>query len=184
MTTYTSQYPPSQNSTYVKTTSDFGSAAYGYFATDPTKSLTGSYEYNSWLSNQPVLQNNLQIDLGSTFIIKRIYYENLHHYGDYVNGGAKDFTFWGSNTESAFTTTTYGVDTDWTELTTDISQLVEHVELDQADPQYVIVTNSTAYRYYRIKMSTTWGSTANQGLRRIELQTEDALLFTPKIIFF
>ncbi len=40
-----------------------------------------------------------------------------------------------------------------------------------ADPKYITVTNSTAYRYYAFKFADAYGSIYYMGVRRIELQT-------------
>lgn len=189
-TTYTSQYPPAQNDTYVKaTTTETSPAGFkAYYATDPAKSLTGSYTSNEWYSSYPSnnINQRFHVDLGSAKIVKRIYYENSHNSGSETIAGTKNFTFWGSNSATAFATLTYATDTDWTQLTVDDSQFDQHVALNQADPKYVLVTNSTAYRYYAIKIADNWGNANNMGFRRIELQTEDApaSTFIPKIIFF
>ncbi|GAG67627.1 unnamed protein product, partial [marine sediment metagenome] len=106
---HTSQYPPAQSDTYVKATTRYDDIYYwAYFATDPTKSLTGTMQGNSWLSAWGVITNQrFHIDLGSAKIIKRIYYENEHHNGGGTNVGVENFTFWGSNTEASFLELTY-----------------------------------------------------------------------------
>ncbi len=183
MTTYTSQYPPEQSDTYVKATTKFSTSYWPYFATDPTKSLTGGRESNEWMAQNAVITNQrFHIDLGSAKIIRRIYYENSHTTGTSTTAGAKDFTFWGSNKSTAFATLTYATDTDWTQLTVDKSQFDQHVALDQEDPKYVLVTNTVAYRYYAIKIANNWGNTAYLAIRRFELQTEDSG-FIPRIIW-
>ena len=165
---YTSKYPTEHNDTYVKATSTH-STVYPYCATDPAKSLTGSYTTGGWLSNN-LVNNRFHIDLGSAKIITRIYLENHHNLGSDTGRGVKDFTFWGSNTAAAFAELTYATDTNWTQLTTSISTWDEHVLADQADPQYATVTNSTAYRYYAMKTATNYLADNYTGIRRIELQ--------------
>lgn len=173
MTNYTSQYPPAQNETYVKATTYYSTVFYPHYTTDPSRSLTGTWNYNSWVSQDGVRTNQrFHIDLGSGKIIRRIYYENAHLSGGRTTAGAKNFTFWGSNEADAFSTLTYATDTDWTQLTTSQSTLDQHVEADQADHKYITVTNTTAYRYYAFKFADNYGYTY-MSVRRIELQTED-----------
>jgi hypothetical protein len=162
-------YPLAQNGTYVKATSTLSSSYYPYYATDPTKSVVGAIAGNCWLGTLGTGQR-FHIDLGSAKIVTKIYYENHHEAGTSTTVGVKDFTFWGSNSASAFAELTYGTDTGWTQLTTDPTAWVEHAAAEQADPQYVTVTNTTAYRYYAIKIATNWGHSVT-GFRRVELQT-------------
>lgn len=169
--TYTSQYPPTQSDTYVKATTKSSTDYWQYFATDPLKSLTGTMLANSWLGT--LTNQRFHIDLGSSKIIRRIYYENQHHIGDYTNYGAQNFTFWGSNTEASFLELTYATDTGWTELTVSQNTFDRHSEADEADPKYITVTNAIAYRYYALKFADNYGDVNYMGFRRIELQTED-----------
>jgi hypothetical protein len=174
---YTSKYP-TQDADHVKaTTTRTGTAWYPYFATDPAKSLTGSGDDScSWLSaSGSVTNQRFHIDLGSAIAVKRIYYENWHDSGDNTNTGANNFTFWGSNEATAFAELTYATDTDWTQLTTSASAFDAHVNANQADPKYITVTNSTAYRYYAVKIADNQptggvGLFGYLGLRRLELQ--------------
>jgi len=186
MSTYTSHYPTAHNSTYVKATSDFSDGQYCcYFATDPALSVTGSRVLNSWLSaNQAPTNQRFHIDLGSAKIIRRIYLENGHLSGTDTITGAKNFTFWGSNSATAFAELTYATDTNWTQLTTDISVWAQHPAADTAAPQYAVVTNTTAYRYYAVKFADNYGSGGYIGIRRIELQTEDGFSLPSGFFFF
>jgi hypothetical protein len=187
MATYSSQYPPAQNATYVVSTTDSGASFKPYFATDPTKSLTGTRAGTSWASDSsgaPPADTNqrFHIDLGSGFIIRRIYYENGHNSGISTDQGGKNFTFWGSNTASAFSDVAYTHDTNWTQLTLASSVFSQHIAADQADPNFILVTNTTAYRYYAFKIADNYGGTNFQNIRRFELQTEDGFSLTPKPI--
>ena len=170
---YKSVYPLVYSTTYVKTTTYNNTGNYeGYRTTDPSNSLVGGWENKEWLS-QATLSNTNQrfhIDLGSAIIIVRIYYENCHYAGASTTQGSKNFTFWGSNDASAFAELTYGTDTNWTQLTTGASSLDQHTGSDVADPKYILVTNTTAYRYYAFKFADNWGGTDYMGVRRIELQ--------------
>jgi hypothetical protein len=167
MTVYISAYPPAQNSTYVKATTEYAGFV-AYWATDPTKSLTGTQTGNIWFASTNTNQR-FHIDLGEAKIISRLYYENGHHLGGTTNYGAKNFTIQGSNTGSAFAELTYATNTNWTDLTTDVSQFDIHVSADQADPKYVLITSPSSYRYYAIKIADNWGN-AFMGVRRFELQ--------------
>ncbi|MHA1483600.1 MAG: hypothetical protein ACTSQA_09255, partial [Candidatus Heimdallarchaeaceae archaeon] len=171
--TYTSQYPPAQNDTYVKSTGKYNTTYWAYYATDPTKTLIGLYANNSWLANT-LTEQRFHIDLGSAKVITRIYYENTHSDGNNTLFGAKNFTFWGSNNAAAFAELTYGTDTNWTELTVAQNTFDEHISENIADPKYIVVTNTTAYRYYAFKIADNYGTFA-MGIRRIELQTEDTI---------
>lgn len=190
MTTYTLVYPPAHNDTYVKATTKYSTATWPYFATDPAKSLTGSYADNSWLSGSGThLNQRFHIDLGDVYIIRRIYYENYHSSGSgtTTNRGARNFTMQGSNSASAFAQLTYATDTDWTGLTTDATEFDIHASVDASDPKYILVSNTVAYRYYAIKVADNWGAASLTGIRRIVMQTEDGyspLVFTPGVIWF
>ena len=177
--TYVSQYPPVHNATYVKTTSEAaGGVAPGYLATDPTKSLTGSATGSTWQAVTGQITNQrFHIDLGTPIAIKRIYYENHHHYGGYTGFGSKNFTFWGSNTTDSFDNLTYANNTGWTQLTVDVSGFERHVAADVADPQYRYVTNNVPYRYYAFKISNSYGD-GYLDIRRIELQSMSAWVYS------
>lgn len=182
MATYTSAYPPAHNDTYVKALYSYG--FYPYLATDPSRTVPA--EGGGWLHEQGgTSTRRFHIDLGSAKIIRRIYYDNLFSLTDWCDFGVKDFTFWGSNEATSFAELTYGTDTGWTQLTTETSQFAKHPKENIADPHYILVTNTTAYRYYAFKFSTVWGGTYAIGLQKVELQTEDdykAITFVPKII--
>lgn len=173
MPTYTSHYP-AFDTDHVKATSYYSAGYAPWFACDPSKSLTGNAEQsNVWHSASQTTNQRFHIDLGSGHIIKRIYYENFHNSGTELTLGVNAFTFWGSNEATAFAELTYGTDTDWTQLTTDIANFVTHSAADESDPHYVVVTNSTSYQYYAIKIATNLGGTPLMSVRRFELQTED-----------
>jgi hypothetical protein len=111
---YTDHYPPSQDATHVKVTSDTSSYR-GYYATDPSKSLIGTPVNMAWRADAGSAQR-FHIDLGSTHVITRIYYENFHWSGASLDEGCKNITVWGSNTASAFADVTYGNDANWTQI--------------------------------------------------------------------
>jgi len=163
---FTSQYP-TQSDTYVKATSKNDTSFWAYYATDPTKSVIGASAGNAWLSVDGNPQR-FHIDLGSAIAIKRFYYENYNP--DAWSNGVKNFTFWGSNSATAFAELTYATDTDWTQLTTSQSTFDIHASNNNADPKYITVTNTTAYRYYAFKFADNWAGSGPMGFRRIELQ--------------
>ncbi|MCC6404975.1 MAG: hypothetical protein IT405_01135, partial [Candidatus Yanofskybacteria bacterium] len=171
-TSLQSNYPPTQSDTYVKATSKLDTNQWPHYATDPAKSLTGSASTTSWISAATSgVNQRLHIDLGSAIVVTRIYYENYHSNGSFINRGIENFTLWGSNDSSAFNTTTYGIDTNWTQISTTPTAFVQHVGTNTADPQYITVSNTAAYRYYAVKISDNYGDTNYIGLRHIELQS-------------
>ena len=166
-------YPPTQTTTYVKATTTTG-AYYPYRATDPTQLLTGAAANISWISAATTNQR-FHIDLGTALTIKKIYYENWHNSGALTDQGVRNFTLWGSNEATAFAELTYGTDTNWTQLTTSASAFDQHTASDVADPKYITVTNTTAYRYYAFKFADHYGGGSGyMGVRRIELQITPA----------
>ena len=171
MATYTSQYPPTQSDTYVKATTKFNTNYWAYFATDHAKSLIGTYDFTSWLSGSPTEQR-FHIDLGFARIVKRIYYENVHTSGGSTNAGVQNFTFWGSNTAGDFADLTYANNGTWASITPSQATFDVHTGSDIADPKYITVTNTTAYRYYAFKFADNYGDGSYMGIRRIELQIE------------
>lgn len=175
MATYTSQYPTAQSDTYVKSTTKLSTAYWAYFATDPALSLTGEGTDISWLSaSVGAADQRFHIDLGSGKIIRRVYYENQHWTGIQTNYGVQNFTFWGSNTGAGtFDDLVWGNDEGWTELTVSQNTFDEHVGADQADPKYITVTNTTAYRYYAFKFADGHGHANYLSVRHIVLQTQD-----------
>jgi len=172
MATYTSQYPPAQSDTYVKSTTKYSTSYWAYYSTDPTKSLIGASSGNCWAATTYTNQR-FHIDLGTAKIIRRLYYENYHDSGGLTTAGVKAFVLQGSNSATAFSTLTYATNTDWVDLTTDVSQFDAHVASNTTDPKFVYVDNSIAYRYYAIKIANCYRTDSNMAVRRFELQTED-----------
>ncbi len=172
-----STYPPASSATYIKATSE--QANYEIWcATDPAKSLTGTWVNNNWLSTDGVVTNQrVHIDLGAVVVVKRIYYENGHNGGSTTDQGVKTFTFWGSNTAAAFAELTYATDTNWTQLTASHPHFEQHVAADTVDPQYLTVTNTTAYRYYAFKFADNYGNASRFGVRRIGLNPASAIAY-------
>ncbi len=181
MATYTSVYP-TQDDSHVKATSKYDTNFWPYFATDQTKSVTGAWGGNAWASGADITTNQrFHIDLTNVKIIRRVYYENGHTAGD-NKYSVQNFTVWGSNSASSFAELTYGTDTGWTQLTPSQSTFDRHVALDQADPKYITINNTTEYRYYAFKFADCYDPSGTvMGVRRIELQTEDG--FSPSGFF-
>ena len=178
---YTSQYP-TQDTDHVKATTTYDPGNYyPHFATDPTKSLTGGWILNSWITYQNITDQRFHIDLGSAKIVRRIYYENQHTApAPTTDAGVQNFTFWGSNTGAGtFDDLVYANDEGWTELTVAQNTFDIHSAADEADPKYIVVTNTTAYRYYALKFADNYSHVSLLGVRRIELQTEDG--YTPPV---
>lgn len=175
--TITTQLPPVVNdNTYVRVSSTYFTYYQAWMAINTGTSLTGIAENGSWKSGAGSSTNQrYHIDLGSAKTIKRVYYENYHWAGDSesTGDGVKNFTFWGSNTPGSFEDTAYANDAGWVQLATDVAQMDRHVNANVADPKYINVTNSTAYRYYAFKLADAWGGAVLYGIgfRRIELQT-------------
>lgn len=164
-------YPPAHNDTYVKATSKYGTDYWPYYTTDPAKSLTGGFLGNQWLAGAATITlQRFHIDLGASTTINKIYYENGHTSGTETTQGVQNFTFWGSDSSTAFAELTYGTDTGWTQLTTSASTMEQHAAADTADPKYLTVSNTTAYQYYAFKFPDTYGNVSYMGVRRIELQ--------------
>jgi hypothetical protein len=168
-------YPPAHSGTYVK--ASYAGGYYPYNATDPANPLTGA-DTTSWLYGSPT-NVRFHIDTGSAQVIRRIYYENYHDSGGVLGRGMKNFTLWGSNSPTAFAELTYGIDTDWTQLTTSQSTFDQHTGSDIADPKYIDVSGQTEmYRYYAIKISDNHDSgTGYIGARRIVLQSGEAAMW-------
>lgn len=168
---YTSRYPPAYSDTYVKATTILMANFEAYNACNPAKPLTGDATTRSWVANAGSNQR-FHIDLGVPRIIRRIYYENYHSSGGNTTLGSRAFTLWGSNNAGAFAELTYAVDTNWKAIATAVAEFAIHAAADAEDPKYILVSNGALYRYYAIKVATSWGA-ANLGLRRIVLQTQD-----------
>jgi hypothetical protein len=180
-----SQYPPAQSNTYVKSTTRFNDSYYPHNATNPANSLIGNNN-QGWVASSGTKTNQrFHIDLGEAKIIIRIYYENYHNNGAKTSSGVQNFTLWGSNESSAFAELTYATDTNWTQLTTSQATFDEHTAANIADPKYITVTNTTAYRYYAFKFANTYGANEGDnymGLRRVELQKREIISYSESTI--
>ena len=165
---YSPVYPPAQTDTYVKATGSIVSQP--YYATDPTKPLMGATSDRYWYNSPSAATQRFHIDLGSTKTIQCIYYENWCYLGYNTENDAKNFTFWGSNNAADFADLVYSHDGTWTQIG-GTYQFEQHVALDKADPKYILVSNTTAYRYYAFKLIDTWQvDSMYVGLNRLELR--------------
>ena len=185
MAKFISVYPAAFSADYVKATTQAASGHYApHYACDPSKSLTGTRQYNSWISSD-YSNTNQRFHIWAPCVLKRIYYQNIHDtYSAPISYesdlGAKNVTLWGSNWAESFAELTYGTDTGWTQLSTTPLQLARHPESDTVDPRYITVYNNVHYKYYAFKFADAWGSPYGMGVRRIELQT----IVVPQIIIF
>lgn len=160
-------FPPAFSTTYVKETTPYSTYAINRAFNPALNTLYGGVL--GWIGAAE--QQRVHVDLGSAVVVKRIRIDNANYLGSYQYRGAKNFTLWGSNDAGAFADLVYSHDTNWTQLTTDISQIPKHVAADVQDPCYIQVTNTTAYRYYCLKIADVWGP-GNDGymmLERVEM---------------
>jgi hypothetical protein len=166
---YQAVYPPDYTSTYIKATNYYGLGFEPFLAVCPWLPYSGSRYENSWMTARKQYPNQrFHIDLGSTLILRRIAYNNSHHNGYNTDVGVKDFTLQGSNSASAFNNLNYATDNGWTNLSTDISSMLQHTEtLDGEETKYINVNSAGAYRYYALKCANNWGSTQYMGIRKL-----------------
>lgn len=69
---------------------------------------------------------------------------------------------------TAFANLTYADNTDWTDITANISAMTQHTEgYDGAIWRTIELTNDVAYKYYAIKCANNHGDGNNIGLRRV-----------------
>ena len=165
---YEAVYPPAYNETYIKTTNRWFEFE-GFRAVDPALSLSGGRYLNSWLTeNGHTGSQRFHVEFASAQVIKRIEYCNSHHDGYETDAGVKDFTIQGSNSATAFANLTYADNTDWTDITANISAMTQHTEgYDGAIWRTIELTNDVAYKYYAIKCANNHGDGNNIGLRRV-----------------
>jgi hypothetical protein len=170
--TTTTYYPPAYSSTYVKATTELATFE-AYNGVDPSKSLVGLGGGVSWCSTLASnINQRFHIDLGSAIVINQLCYENRHATGGQTDQGVKNFTVWGSNTAASFADLDYTHDANWTQITTDSTRFEPHMAIDQPDPRYILLNNTTAYRYYCLKFADTWltVSSAYMSIRRLSFQ--------------
>jgi PKD repeat protein len=166
---YTLVYPPEYTTSYIKTTNEWFEFE-GFRAVDPSLSLTGGRYRNSWLTENGYTGSmRFHVAFSEAKVITRIKYCNSHHDGYETDAGVKDFTIQGSNSATAFANLAYADNTDWTNITANVSSMVKHTEsVDAAEWHNIELTNATAYKYYAIKCANNHGDPNNIGLRRVE----------------
>jgi hypothetical protein len=190
MTTYSSIIP-SLDGMHVNATHYVFISGLPQYTCDTSKSLDGVWSYNAWITptypnsitgysenphiNPPYTIGNQKfiIDLGSEYIIRRIYYENGHSLGleDSTNTGAKTTIFYGSNDSKAILDIDYVSTNGLVSLWSGV--LEKHSSVDASDPKYISVNSTVPYRYYVFRIADNYGSDQMMCIRRIELQTED-----------
>ncbi len=161
--------PVVASTNYIVATS-FAAGCESHKAFDYSLPLAGNFAGNTWLSGVVKTNQRMHIDLGTTNLFTHVYYENFSSYAGATSRGVSNFTFWGSNTKSAFTNLVYTNDANWVQIPTSITTLEKHVAAEVADPKYFAVTNSTPYRYYAFKFANNWGDFNYMGIRRIAFQ--------------
>lgn len=155
----------------LKSTTNLSSSYQLIFAANPDLSLIGGNTGNSWYASS-VTGQRLHFDLMAPAVVTGLYYENAHNNGGGAsesNNGLQNFTFWGSNADSDFSTLTYASDGTWQQLATSPTVFAKHVDADATDPRFIEVSNSVfAFRYYAVKAADNWGG-AYMGIRRLIL---------------
>jgi len=154
---------------------------YGYYAFDQTKSLINEALENSWISykNQKHRQR-IWADLGSQYVINRVYYENYHDsksptvFGTSTQAGSRydgayEGSLWGSNNKPE---TAYGTYEGMTKLWE--GRFIIHSNNNASDPHTEIVFNhnTTPYQYYTIDILNNHSGNFGIGFRRLELQEQ------------
>jgi hypothetical protein len=173
-------YPPAYNSTYVKATSVVNTAHQAHMATYPDtyydgyrnlNALQASWDYNGWQAASTTTNQRFHIDLGSAYVINILKFINLYSgTTNYSTSGWKNFIVQGSNSSTAFSTLTYGTDTNWTQLTGQSRSKLDQSVYGTPAFSYIGFYNTTAYRYYAIKLADTYGGAyAHAGVRRFRL---------------
>nr|WP_284152028.1 hypothetical protein [Desulfofustis limnaeus] len=112
----------------------------------------------------------MTLDLGEAVIPARIYLENGHNGGSYTDTGVKDFEVYGTNNATAFANTAYA-NTDSLSLLGSFTA-ARHVGSDVSDPQYFLISTTTAYRYIVFRFANNYNSSKNINVRHIEVQID------------
>lgn len=167
---YTSRVPDPLSTATVKPGSEYTPYNYGYMACDPSKSLTGSSNYNGWRA-WALGSIKFNFDCGAGCVPKRIYIENHHDNGTGTGEGVRNVLVYGTNSATAFANTTYSDTTDLTLLAT--LEVAQHPESNVAAPQIYLLDNASkaVYRYIVLRIADNWGSGVGIGIRRIEIQS-------------
>jgi hypothetical protein len=122
----------------------------------------------------------LHIDLSTAQVVSRLWYVPIAHTGGY--NSPRNFTLWGSNSADAFNELTYGIDTGWTQLDTEVSELPPYVGDNPIEEHYIKIASSSAYRYYAFKFADIWTGN-NMQLRRLALQVGmDTSMYSANVV--
>jgi len=125
------------------------------------KSLVDAPDWNSW-REQATTAKRINIDFGRPVVITKMVLENYHSTGAEVDVGINAFIVQGSNNAASMASTTYA-STGWTDLLS--TSAAAHTASNVVDPETFAITNSTAYRYYALKVATNQGDATYMGLR-------------------
>lgn len=173
MSNYISKFPLAYNSTYVKCSSYFSSTYAPENIFKPTVVLVGHFDNNCWLSSTNAVPQKICIDYDLPFKPKRIYIDNLHHFGNaqgHTGYGVKTINIYGTNSTEAFEDTVATNTTGLIFLNT--ITLREHIAQDLPDPQWFDITCEVSYRYIIfIITERLYDSYSFMGIRRIEVQS-------------
>jgi len=169
---YAESYPAIFDTTTARATNALV-AGHPYTAIDPTKLLTGDYSnYNGWVTDSGYTTNlKFNVNFATAIIAKGLYLENNHHSGAITNTGVQSCILYGSNDANDYLDTTYAnVSGTMTELTSFTA--TEHISQNSSHPQYVFFTNTTAYRYYILRITNNLGG-ARTGFRRFTMLVDN-----------
>jgi len=125
------------------------------------KSLTGEDARAAW-KEEATTNKRINIDFSIAQVIDKMRLENYHNSGADTDVGIQNFVIQGSNNPASFADTSYA-STGWTDLLTDSAS--QHAASDASDPEEFTISNSTAYRYYAIKMADNHGDGNYMGFR-------------------
>ena len=161
--TVTPIFPSPIDDTTVLTTSVYDSTTLGYMAVNPANSLIGGYPNNQWYALNGSFPQRFAVKVLSANVINRLYIENAHHFGGYIDYGAKNVNVYGTNDSSPLTTSS---------LTLLSSVVISaHVGVDSPDPQYFDFINTTGYDWMVLEITSNWGNSGGTALRRVGFQT-------------
>lgn len=115
------------------------------------------------------------IDYGTPIVAEGVFISNGFA-ATAVTKGAKDFILQGSNSASAFSETAYASGTGWDTLGSG-TFLQRSPTITARSVQVVPVTNTTAYRYYSVKLVNNWGGATNIAVNKLLITAKNT--FSP-----
>ena len=129
--------------------------------------LTGS-EANGWATGLDIGFGKIALDFGESVSIKKIIYNNYHHFGGLTGLGVKDYELRGSNNSNAFNANFSDIsDSDLVEL----GQMLQH-QAGDAEQLRTIEINTPFYRFYTLRFLNTQNPAEffrpYLGIRRLE----------------